>query len=131
MSVVALAPSDIVEIHQLYAAYNHAVDDGDGKAFAACFVPDGRLGGDMDVSGGEALLAFAQGVPMAIPGIRHNSSNILVSGDGDGASGKAYLTVIVSKDGQSTVLMTGKYVDSLRRAPEGWRFVERSFTGDR
>jgi len=123
----------MVEIHQLYAAYNHAVDGGDGEAFARCFVPDGRLGGDMDISGGEALVAFAQGVPAAVPGIRHNATNILVAaGDApDTASGKAYLTVIVSKDGQSSVFMTGRYLDTLRRTPAGWRFVERSFTGDR
>jgi hypothetical protein len=133
VTVVALAPSDIIEIHQLYAAYNHAVDDGDGEAFAACFVPDGRLGGAVDISGGEALTAFARAVPVARPGIRHNASNILLAPgeDADAASGKAYLTVVVSKDGESTVSTTGKYVDTLRRTPEGWRFVERLFTGDR
>jgi len=130
--LVSLTPSDIVEINQLYAEYNFAVDDGDGEAFAACFLPDGRLGGDMDISGGEALIAFARGVPAAVPGIRHNATNIvLAGGDSDSASGKAYLTVVVSKDGQSTVMITGRYHDSLRRTPEGWRFVERSFTGDR
>jgi 3-phenylpropionate/cinnamic acid dioxygenase small subunit len=133
VSVVALAASDMVEIHQLYAAYNHAVDDGDGEAFAACFVSDGKLGGDMDVSGGEALVAFARGVPVSIPGIHHNATNILLAGgdDADAASGKAYLTVVVSQGGQSTVMMTGRYVDTLRRSPDGWRFVERTFTGDR
>jgi len=133
VSVVALAPSDMVEIHQLYAGYNHAVDDGDGDGFAACFVPEGRLGGDVDISGREALAAFARAVPASVPGIRHNATNILLAGgdDPDAASGKAYLTVVVSKDGQSTVFTTGKYVDTLRRTPEGWRFVERSFRGDR
>jgi 3-phenylpropionate/cinnamic acid dioxygenase small subunit len=131
--VVALAPSDMFEIHQLYAGYNHAVDDGDGDAFAACFVPEGRLGGDVDITGSEALVAFARAVPVSVPGIRHNATNILLAAgdDPDSASGKAYLTVMVSTNGQPSVFTTGKYVDTLRRTREGWRFVERSFSGDR
>ena len=128
---MALATQDIVEITQLYAAYNLAVDDGDGEAFAGCFVPDGRFepGGD-PIVGGPALAAFARSVPAAVPGIRHVGSNVKVDGDGDTASGRSYLTVVIA-GAQPSIMMTGRYRDTLRRDGGAWKFAERIFETDR
>jgi len=128
---MALATPDIVEITQLYAAYNHAVDAGDGDAFASCFVAGGALvpGGD-PITGSEALAGFARSVPGAVPGIRHMATNVVVSGDGDAATGACYLTVLIV-GAQPQMLMTGRYRDTLRREAGGWRFVERLFDADR
>ena len=129
---MALATQDIVEITQLYAAYNLAVDDGDGEAFAGCFVPDGAFdpGGGELITGTAALAAFARSVPAGVPGIRHVGSNVLVDGDGDAASGRSYLTVVIA-GAQPTLLMTGRYRDTLRRDGGRWRFTERIFVADR
>lgn len=35
--------SDIAEIKQLVARYNHLLDSGDGEAWASAFVEDGRF----------------------------------------------------------------------------------------
>jgi len=128
---MALATSDIVELTQLYAAYNLAVDDGDGEAFSACFVADGALvpGGD-PIAGHAALAEFARSVPTGLPGIRHISSNVHVGGDGDEATGRCYLMVVIA-GAQPQVLMTGRYRDTLRRVDGGWRFVRRDFDPDR
>jgi len=128
---MALATQDIVEITQLYAAYNLAVDDGDGEAFAGCFVPDGAFdtGGDL-ITGAEALAAFARSVPAGLPGIRHVGSNVLVDGNADAATGRSYLTVVIA-GAQPTLFMTGRYRDTLRRDGERWKFVTRIFEADR
>jgi ketosteroid isomerase-like protein len=128
---MALATQDIVDITQIYAAYNHAVDNGDGDAFAALFVADGALapGGD-PIAGTDALAAFARSVPGAMPGIRHLASNVMVSGDGDEATGACYLSVLIA-GAQPQLLMTGRYRDTLRREAAGWRFVRRDFEADR
>jgi uncharacterized protein (TIGR02246 family) len=128
---MGLATSDIVEITQLYAAYNLAVDDGDGEAFSACFVPDGALapGGDA-IAGHAALADFARSVPTGLPGIRHVAANVHVSGDGDAANGRCYLVVVIA-GAQPQVMMTGRYRDTLRRVDGAWRFVRRDFDADR
>jgi len=128
---MALAAQDIADITQLYAAYNHAVDNGEGEAFAAFFVADGALvPGGQPIAGADALAAFATSVPTSLPGIRHLASNILVSGEGDDATGRCYLTVLIA-GAQPQVLMTGRYQDTLRREADGWRFVRRDFDADR
>ena len=128
---MALATQDIVEITQLYARYNLAVDDGDGDAFAGCFVPDGVFDpGGKAITGAAALAAFARSVPKGVPGIRHVGSNVLIEGEGDAATGRSYLTVVIAGP-QPTLLMTGRYRDTLRRDGGGWRFTSRSFEPDR
>jgi uncharacterized protein (TIGR02246 family) len=128
---MALAASDIAEITQLYAAYNLAVDDGDGEGFAGCFVDGGALVADGNPIEGRASLAdFARGVPTGVPGIRHMATNINLTGADGEATGRCYLMVVIA-GAQPQVLMTGGYRDTLRREGDAWRFVRRDFTADR
>jgi uncharacterized protein (TIGR02246 family) len=128
---MALAAPDIAEITQLYAAYNLAVDDGDGDGFAGCFVADGALVSDGNpVEGRAALADFARSVPAGLPGIRHVATNVSVTGEGDAATGRCYLILMVA-GGQPQMLMSGSYRDTLRRDGGDWRFVRRDFTADR
>jgi uncharacterized protein (TIGR02246 family) len=128
---MALATPDLAEITQLYAAYNLAVDDGDGDGFAACFVAGGALVADGNpIEGHVALADFARSVPAGLPGIRHMATNVNVSGDGDAATGRSYLMVVLA-GAQPQVLMTGQYRDTLRRDGGAWRFVRRDFSADR
>jgi uncharacterized protein (TIGR02246 family) len=128
---VTLGADDVAEINHLYAAYNHAVDAGDGVAFASCFTADGSLdyGSGQPASGADALAAFARGVPSTMPGIRHLAANILLDGSGDRATGAAYFVALIS-GAQPQILMTGRYRDTLRRDDGAWRFVERTFEAD-
>ena len=38
-----LTGDDYIEIQQLYARYNNAIDSGDAEGYAATFVPDGTF----------------------------------------------------------------------------------------
>jgi len=128
---VALDPADTIAIQQLYAAYNHAADRGDGNTFGGCFTSDGRfdMGGTV-AEGSEAIGKFAEQIPAMIPGARHIATNVLVEGDGDRASGRAYLMLLDTKTSPPSIAMTGAYEDRLVRSANEWRFAERIFTVD-
>jgi hypothetical protein len=120
----------IVAIQQLYAAYCHTLDDGDGDAFSACFTPDGTLGGaGGTIVGAEGLAQFATKLLASGRNLRHVASGIYVVGDGDEAEGRAYL--LAYHGGTSTELLaSGRYRDRLRRVDGTWRFAERVFIPD-
>lgn len=123
-------PSDLAEIHHLYAAYCYHCDRGDGERFSECFTDDAHLAtGSGDRSGREAIAAFGTQVPKILPGIRHFTSNVYVEGDGDEATGGCYLIVMSTSEGPKMAL-TGKYADKLRRVDGRWRFSERVMTPD-
>jgi uncharacterized protein (TIGR02246 family) len=128
---MSLTADDITEITQLYSRYAHAVDCGDGKAFADCFTPDGwlRLGDGDPLAGHEAIAEFATSVPTLVPGIRHSVSNIVLEGDGNAATGEAYLLVYAS-GGEAKIISTGRYRDELRREGGSWVFTYRHFVPD-
>lgn len=122
---------DTVEILQLYARYNTAIDGHDPKAFSACFVGDGRLDSGSEVFvGHEAIAGFAAGVNSNLPGMRHYPTNIVVEVDGRSATGSAFL-ICYDVRGGFCVTATGRYADRLTRTDTGWRFTRRIFTPDR
>jgi len=56
-----LEPHDRLEIHELFARYNHAIDTGDAEAWAALFEEDGSFSGIVgDYQGRGELRAFAE-----------------------------------------------------------------------
>jgi uncharacterized protein (TIGR02246 family) len=123
-----LATDDILEIHQLYAAYNFAVDDSDASGFAATFTPAGTLvvpAGE-PVSGSDALAEFASR-PRSM---RHVANNIALEADGDGARGRAYLQLFAIGEDGSRLQTTGRYSDQLERVDGRWRFARREFSVD-
>lgn len=127
---MGLSTDDIVAINQLYSRYNHSIDCGDGESFAACFTTDGELDtGSGAQEGSEAIAGFAVGTHEMLPGLRHQSNNIVVEGDGETASGAAFL-VAFTVDGGYKPMITGKYTDELVRTDAGWRFSRRSFVAD-
>jgi len=126
-----LEASDVIAIHQLYAAYNMAADRGDGKAFGGCFAADGVFDmGTMRAKGFDALAEFAAGIPASAPGCRHIATNVLVEGEGDLANGQAYLMLLDTHASPTVIVMTGQYHDRLVRSVDGWRFSERRFSPD-
>jgi hypothetical protein len=128
---VPLSAVDIIAIEQLYAAYNFAVDQGDGKGFAECLTPDGVFDmGTTRLEGSDALTEFAKGVPSTLPGARHIATNVLIEGDRDLATGRAYLMLVATGTSPISIIMTGQYEDHLVRFSDGGRFAERHFTAD-
>ncbi len=128
---MSLSSDDIIEIQQQYARYNTAIDTGDGKGFAACFVPQGVFDGGMGsvIEGREGIAGFAEETHSAMPGMRHNVTNIVIDGDGQHAQGSAFLIGYLT-DGGYKVIVTGRYNDELTKTEDGWRFAKRIFKAD-
>jgi hypothetical protein len=127
---MSLETSDTIDILQLYARYNTAIDTGDDAGFGGCFVPDGVFDSGMAViEGREGISAFAKGTHAGLPGMRHNALNIVVEGDTPNATGSAFL-IGYRVDGGYQVIVTGRYQDELTKTAEGWRFTKRVFRAD-
>lgn len=118
--------SDIEAITQLVARYNHALDGGDGEAWASAFVEDGVF----ETVGRPPLVGRAA-ISNALQGrrpfnSRHFVSNMHIELDGDTARMRAYLMVVSERE----ITVTGSYDDVLRRENGEWLFVHRQFTFD-
>jgi uncharacterized protein (TIGR02246 family) len=130
---MALATDDILAIQKLIADYNHIVDVGDGEAFAALFTDDGSLDTGFNVvKGSNELRDFAAFVPSMAPGARHMVTNISIDGDGADATARLYLQMwqTAGGAGESKLVISGRYEDTLRRADGRWRFVTRKMIPD-
>lgn len=125
-----LSTDDLIEIQQLYARYNTAIDTGDGESFAGCFVADGVFNpGHALLEGHEAIAGFAVDTHKNLPLMRHNATNIVIDGDGDAAEGSAFLIGYMAGP-EYKVIVTGRYRDQLTRTADGWRFTDRQFAMD-
>lgn len=125
-----LSTEDKVEILELAARYNHAIDSGDAKGWADTFTPDGVFdSAQAQPAGTEALCAFAEGFAQQLPGARHWTNNHVIDGDGDSATHTCYLNLIQSKDGGKTIA-TGLYRDELKKVNGKWRFTRRTVRTD-
>ncbi len=130
---MALSTDDVIEIQQLVARYNHAVDSGDADAFCAAFTTDGVLdAAGMVIEGHDALGAFAKGVPGSFDSPRHIASNVVVEGDGDRASLRAYVQMYARQGDppHQVVVASGRYHDELVKSGGAWRFRRRFFESD-
>ena len=130
---MALAADDILAIQKLIADYNHAVDAGDGAAFAALFVDGGSLDSGFNViKGHDELRDFAGIVPSIAPGARHVVSNLSIDGDGDDATSRLYLQMWATAGGaaETKLVISGRYEDTLKREGTTWRFVTRKMIPD-
>ena len=127
---MSLSTADTIDILQLYSRYSTAIDTGDSAGFADCFVPDGVFDSGMAVVEGQADISkFADQTHSAMPGMRHNAMNIVVDGNGDEATGAAFLIGYLV-DGGYKVIVTGRYADELAKSNAGWRFTKRVFKRD-
>jgi uncharacterized protein (TIGR02246 family) len=130
---MALTTDDVVAIEQLVAKYNHAIDSGDGSTFASTFTEDGVLEAvGASTAGREALEKFANGFGGTPMTPRHVATNILVDGEGDKATLRAYIQMYakVGDPPTSQLTISGRYEDELRRVDGRWLFTRRSFVAD-
>ncbi len=126
----SLTTQDYVELQQLYARYNMAIDSGDAEAWAATFVPDGVFNNTN--KGRDALVQFVKDWRAKRNGAnrRHLNSNLAFVPTSDGASGSCYLLLLDISTRPATNALTGLYEDSLVRTPQGWRFKSRVVHAD-
>jgi hypothetical protein len=133
MAKVGLTAEDQLAIQQLAARYNHAIDSGDGVAYADTFVDDGVLdAGELVLEGRTALQQFASAFPGSVRRPRHVATSLLIDGGGGEAVLRAYVQMyaLVGDPPRPTVTASGTYTDSLVKLGGAWRFVRRTFTAD-
>ncbi len=121
---------DKYEITELAARYNHALDTGDGDAWAATFTDDGVFASSgSTLTGTEALAEFARDRDSA--GLRHWTNNLVVDGEGREATLRCYLHVMRVGAPGIEIVLTGLYADQLRRVDGEWKFSRRELEIDR
>ncbi len=119
-----LSVEDRIEIMELVARYNHAIDYGDPGGWAATFAEDGTF--EMPgrkISGPSELEKFATEFASTQAGTRHWTNNLLIEGEGDRATLRCYLCLL--KSGTGEPVTTGLYTDELVRVDGAWRFAAR------
>lgn len=140
--VKPLSPADYLAIQDLVSRYGYVTDaeapdgNGNGRAFAALFTPDGIFEGPgiAPGTGGAALRALATLVPgndlrRGPNTVVHFSLNHLIEPTADGAVGRVYaLLVSFGDNGQPhPIRMGGQYEDVYARTADGWKFKSRRF----
>lgn len=131
----ALSTEDYIEIQQLYARYNFAIDLRDVETWLECFTVDGSLGmavkeGDATpppvTTGRDALRAQVQVIAAsrAAAGY-HWNANVHLTTSETGATGRCYFMLVRPKEGGGELSLTGYYQDELVRLDGRWMFRSR------
>ena len=126
-----LSLADRVEILELLGRYAHAIDSGDGEAYAGCFTDDGVIAlrsSGLHVEGRDALVVFAREDHARSGAARHLSNSPIIEGDGDRATMRVYLLRLNhdrSQHERRGLGPVGVYHDTLRRSGGRWRFERR------
>ena len=119
-----LTADDYIEIQQLYAQYNNAIDSGDAEGYAGTFVPDGVFN---TFNGHDALVGFIHRWRDNMKGanMRHWNTNLTIVGSAEAASGSVYLLLVDVSVRPPVITTAAKYEDQLVKTPQGWRFKKR------
>lgn len=116
----ALTALDYVEIQQLYARYNYAIDAGDIEAYVALYTPDGAFNAFEGQAGLRQFMKNRQGGNR-----RHWNTNLVITPSPEGAKGQVYLMFVDVGTKPPSISGAGKYEDVIVKTPQGWRFKKR------
>lgn len=124
-----LTAEDKVEIMELTARYNFAIDRRDPESLADVFTEDGELwsGGNLRGSGRKALADYMRASARNHP-IRHFTSNTMIEGDGDHATLRMYVMAWNIANGGMVPYVLGEYDDVLLKVNGKWKFKLRRVT---
>jgi uncharacterized protein (TIGR02246 family) len=120
-----LTPQDYLEIQQLYARYNWAIDAGDIEAYVALYTPDGTFN---TFNGAAGLRTFMKDRPAGTR--RHWNTNLIITPSPEGANGKVYLMLLDVGVKPPAASAAARYEDRLVKTAGGWRFKKRQTTSD-
>ena len=124
-----LTADDRLDILDLLARYNHAIDDADTDAWLACWTDDGvyEFPPDRRHAGREELRAAAEtrAADASRPASRHWLNSIVIEGDGDAARVTCYLA-LVRPEMPPRINHTGRYDLEARKVGGQWKFCRRT-----
>ena len=124
----SLTAQDLVDIQQLYARYNWALDSGDSQAYAATFTPDGAFNNNV---GHDAIVKFADTFHAGLGAhVRHWNTNLLIQPAPGGAAGQVYLVLVDFGTKPASIVTSASYSDEIVKTAQGWRFKKRTTKGD-
>jgi hypothetical protein len=124
-SGAALTTQDYIDIQQLYARYNWAIDAGDVEGYVALYTPDGSFNTFTGADGLRTFMKNRQGGTR-----RHWNSNLVIAPSPGGASGKVYLILVDVGAKPPTNSSAARYEDQLVKTAGGWRFKKRQTSPD-
>jgi hypothetical protein len=128
---MSLTWEDKLEIVELHARYNRAIDTGQAEAWADCFTQDGVFDARTRYAKGTAeLIDFARFYHQepTFKGAVHWNANIVIDGDGDEADVHADFALIRSEPSGGRIMSTGSYASIVRKVDGEWRFALRKST---
>ncbi len=125
---------DRLDVHELYARYAAANDNGDYDDWLQCFTEDGvfestRFGRH---AGQEGLRKFTRIYRESLGGaqVLHVITNVYFKLEGDAGAGSCYLAYYHCKEGRIQQSAVGRYKDSLRKVNGRWCFASRKVSLD-
>jgi SnoaL-like protein len=120
-----LTIQDYIEIQQLYARYNFAIDANEAENMTATFTDDGEFyaGTVVNGLGHDGILKFMRSRNRH--GVRHWNSGLVINGTQDQVKGAVYLLTVNVEVKPPALIEAAKYDDTLVKTPQGWRFKKR------
>lgn len=118
---------DREKVRELFARFCHTIDEGRYQEWVETFTPDGVF--DSPVAGRhagrEGLLKFTRDLAASDMGKviqRHLVTNLSLSLEEQRGTAKCNLTVYVTRDGVTSLLLVGGYNTRLRKIEGEWYF---------
>lgn len=120
--------TDIDQIMQLTARYNHAYDERDANGWVNCWTEDGSFtrSNGQEVRGRSALAELCGNA--TVKG-RHVTSDFVIEVDGDTATQTCYLQYL-DRENDFRLILFAVYQDQLVRRDGQWLFRARKATRD-
>jgi hypothetical protein len=125
-------PDDARAIEALLIRYATAADMRDTPLLASCFAEDVRADyGDSigRFDGRDALVGHLAAMLAGCGPTLHYISNVVLTGEDGEVRSRCYTQAVVYVPGiEAPIRTAGIYDDRLRRAPDGWRIVDRTYS---
>jgi ketosteroid isomerase-like protein len=120
--------ADVEELRMLRLRYHDAINETRAGDIAELFTEDGEVDfGYLGATTGRAKVArFFGNVGNVLDSVTQFLHNHVVEVDGDEGTGSSYLEAKTVSKGVA-YRVAGRYRDSYRRTPDGWRFARMQF----
>lgn len=120
--------ADIEDLRLLRLRYHDAINENRAGDIAALFTSDGEVdfGYLGRTRGQEKVAKFFGNVGNLLDSVTQFVHNHVIEVEGDNATGSSYLEAKSVSKG-TAYRVVGRYLDTYRRTPEGWRFAQMNF----